>query len=423
MRRAATGSTRDRAERRPKFLAWRRIGIPRALGLLSVLGTGGAGAEDLFAGGTGAYAIYREPVLCVAGDGIVLVFSEGSKKANPGTERGEVVLRRSEDAGRTWSEESPVRVASGPESRETGPAPSQAVWGPVCVTGDARGGGVHLLYTSGGGKQLFHTVSADAGRSWGPPVEITGVLAETPFPWTEILTGPGQGIARTDGALLAPLTLQRSGLRHEILEIDAGRYRALVLMRRPGRARWEPSRLVGPWLRHLREGSLADVGPHQILYHLKGTELGGRAESRSADGGRTWRRPELIKDLDCADFRGGLVRLPGEELPALLLSGSTVAPKAELVEAGSEAEQANSQSTEDTGLPAGKLFLGGWISGRPGTLRTRVLEEEGVGASDLAATANGDVLCVFERVDGGLQGSVGIRMVSRAEIQSLVTGR
>ncbi len=403
--------------RRRLFAGW-------TLGLLSGSGTlGSVWAEDLFGGGTGVYALYREPVLCVAENGVVLAFSEGLRKAKPGTERGEVVLRRSEDAGRTWSEEEPVRLTPGLPSEEASLASSPVVWGPVCVTGDSSGGGVHLLYTSGGGKQLFHTVSADGGRSWGPAVEITGVLAGTPFPWTEVLSGPGQGMVRSDGTLLAPLALQNSGLRHEMLEIDAGRFRALVLMRRPGRARWEASGLVGPWLRHLREGSLAEVSPRQILYQLRGTELGGRAESQSIDGGKSWRRPVLMKDLACADFRGGLIRLPGEDLPILVLSGTTAVPKAKPVEQGREAEEPVPESAEDPGLQTGELLLGGWIPSRPGSFRSRVLGEEAVGASDLAAMANGDVLCVFERMVEGVPGSVGLRMVSRAEIQSLLTGR
>jgi len=61
-----------------------------------------AGTEQvLFRAGTGGYGCYRIPALARTEQGSLLAFAE-ARKSPSGADRGDIVLRRSTDDGRTW---------------------------------------------------------------------------------------------------------------------------------------------------------------------------------------------------------------------------------------------------------------------------------------------------------------------------------
>jgi sialidase-1 len=77
--------------------------------LLVALAPVGAGAgaleqTDVFVAGEGGYHTYRIPALIVASNRTVLAFCEGRKHSASDTGDVDLLLKRSEDGGRTWSE-------------------------------------------------------------------------------------------------------------------------------------------------------------------------------------------------------------------------------------------------------------------------------------------------------------------------------
>src|SRR5262249_46410119 len=85
-----------------------------------VLGLACAGAAepgltktDLFEAGKGGYFLYRIPGVVVTSKGTVLAYCEGRKKTGGDWDAIDILLRRSTDGGKTWSEPRPVAAVEG----------------------------------------------------------------------------------------------------------------------------------------------------------------------------------------------------------------------------------------------------------------------------------------------------------------------
>ncbi len=145
--------------------------------------------EDLFISGEDGYAAYRIPALLADGKGVLLAFCEGRKRSFADDGDIDILLRRSEDGGRSWGRRILVRD-DGPDTA-----------GNPCPVLDPSTGTVWLLYCRNN-RRVFVTSSADGGTSWSPPAEIT---AEVSRPgWTWYATGPGHGVRLRSGRLLIP---------------------------------------------------------------------------------------------------------------------------------------------------------------------------------------------------------------------------
>src|SRR5215212_8141341 len=86
-------------------------------GLLSVM----AGAEallekvDLFEAGKGGYALYRIPGLVVTKQGTVLAYCEARRTGKSDWDSIDILLRRSTDAGKSWSTPQKISNVPGPK--------------------------------------------------------------------------------------------------------------------------------------------------------------------------------------------------------------------------------------------------------------------------------------------------------------------
>lgn len=145
--------------------------------------------SELFRRGVGTYHTYRIPALVVTVRGTVLAFCEGRRDSSHDDAPIDLLLRRSNDGGTTWSDPQVV-VSDGDRT-----------CGNPCPVIDARTGTVLLPFCKDN-QQIFVTRSDDDGVSWSEPVEITSV-AKDPS-WSYVGTGPGHGIQLSSGRLLIP---------------------------------------------------------------------------------------------------------------------------------------------------------------------------------------------------------------------------
>ena len=102
------------------------IGRPRVVGdgAGALLGRGQATAAepklekiDLFEAGKGGYALYHIPGVVVTARGTVLAWCEARKKGGD-WDAIDILLRRSTDDGKTWSEPRKVADGAGAEEKE-----------------------------------------------------------------------------------------------------------------------------------------------------------------------------------------------------------------------------------------------------------------------------------------------------------------
>jgi sialidase-1 len=156
--------------------------------------------EYIFESGTCGYNTFRIPAIITTKNGTILAFAEGRKKTSSDTGDIDLVMKRSEDNGKTWSE---LTVIWDDDENVCGnPAPVQ----------DRKTGKIYLLstwnlgrdheqqiinQTSRDTRRIYLLISDNDGLNWSEPVEITtSVKLNT---WTWYATGPCHGLQVSNG--------------------------------------------------------------------------------------------------------------------------------------------------------------------------------------------------------------------------------
>ncbi len=182
----------------------RRGVLPWVMLLLTIIG--GAVRADaegaaLFANGADGYACYRIPAIVRTPAGVLLAFAEARKNSCADFGDVRIVMRRSNDEGKTWG--AVETVAENGSLQAGNPAP-------VVDTRDRRykKGRVFLIYCTGdaseaavmrgeGSRRVWFRTSSDEGKTWSQPVEIT---ASVKLPgWHHYATGPGHALQLMHG--------------------------------------------------------------------------------------------------------------------------------------------------------------------------------------------------------------------------------
>ena len=185
----------------------------------------------LFTGGEDGYHTYRIPAIIVTSRGTLVAFCEGRKHGRSDSGDIDLLVKRSTDGGRVWSEQRVVwddgaNTCGNPcpvLDRETG-----IVW--LLMTWNDGGDTESeiLAQTSKDTRRVFVTRSSDDGVTWAEPGEIAPHVK--PPNWTWYATGPGARIQIERGAhrarLLAPCDHIEAGTKrgysHVIYSDDHG---------------------------------------------------------------------------------------------------------------------------------------------------------------------------------------------------------
>ena len=156
--------------------------------------------DYLFKSGTEGYQCFRIPAIVTTTEGTLLAFAEGRKKGCSDTGNIDLVMKRSEDNGKTWSNLLVIRDDG------------ENVCGNPAPVVDESTGTIHLLSTWNLGedpekkiiegnskdtRRVFVMESGDDGKSWSSPLEITSSVKQDH--WTWYATGPCHGIQLKEG--------------------------------------------------------------------------------------------------------------------------------------------------------------------------------------------------------------------------------
>ncbi len=264
---------------------------------------------DVFVSGEGGYYAYRIPAMVVTPRGSVLVFCEARKTSLSDDGDIDLLLRRSEDNGKTWGEPQLVIEEGGDAKIKYGnPTPlvdrdTGAIW--LAINRDyldERGG------RRGGTLVLMHS---DDGTTWSKPIDITKQIKRPS--WKHYAFGPGIGIQLQlgphKGRLIVPANYRESfdksepSWSHINYSDDHGK-------------NWKVGGKLGDYTNECQVVEIVEKGKAGLLFNArnhwgragKQEKSGRRLVARSFDGGLTWSQEKMDPALTDPPCQASLFR-------------------------------------------------------------------------------------------------------------------
>ena len=150
---------------------------------------------DIFRKDQDGYSCFRIPAIVQSKTGTLLAFAEARKNSCSDTGDIDIVLKRSEDGGRTWSNliiiwDDGENVCGNPApvvDQETGRIILVSCWN----LGEDHEKDI-IDQTSKDSRRIFVLYSDDDGKKWSAPKDITSSVKHSD--WTWYATGPCHGI-------------------------------------------------------------------------------------------------------------------------------------------------------------------------------------------------------------------------------------
>ena len=249
----------------------------------------------VFRAGQDGYHTYRIPALIVSPKGALLAFCEGRKTSRQDHGDVDLVLKRSTDGGKTWSQQQLIHEDGG-EAKIT--------IGNPCPVVDAETGAIWLPLTRDNDRVLMLT-SSDDGVTWSKPLDITSSVKKEN--WTWYATGPGNGIQLTQGKHRGRLVIPCDHRVNDVKERNLSTRSHVIYSDDHGRT-WQ---IGGLLTAGTNECAVVELESGELLINMRSYRgKACRALSRSNDGGLTWSEvtddPNLVEPI----CQASLIRLP-----------------------------------------------------------------------------------------------------------------
>ncbi len=339
--------------------------------LFAVIAAAQPAAQDLFTAGESGYVTFRIPGLLAHGN-TVLAYAEARRDGFGDWADIDIVMRRSTNGGKTWE---PMRVLID-SAKDT-------VNNPVMIAG-RKAGEIHFLYCVNYAK-AFYKRSGDGGRTFSEAREITGAFETLrgQYDWNVIATGPGHGIRLRNGRLLVAVWLSTGGRKHRPSRVS-------TIYSDDGGATWLAGELVPDTLPNPSETYAVQRLDGSVQLNIRNeSPEHRRAISVSANGATGWSVPRFHAQLVEPVCMASLIRHP----KGGLLFSNPDNLEATYVDAAKTVNRDRKNLTVQWSGDEGET----WTA-------KRVLEPGLSGYSDLAATKDGTILCLYER--GGLDKNI-----------------
>jgi sialidase-1 len=324
----------------------------------------------LFESGTNGYNTFRIPAIIITTKGTLLAFAEARKKSSSDTGDIDLVMKRSDDKGKTWSEliiiwDDGENVCGNPApvvDKSTGKIFLLSTWN----LGTDREQDI-IKGTGTDTRRIYLLESSDEGRNWSVPAEITESVKMKN--WTWYATGPCHGIqiekGRYRGRLIIPC---------DHIESVTDRYFSHVIYSDDKGATWK---LGGNTPQdQVNESTVAEISGGRLLLNMRNYDRSQKSRkiSVSDDGGSTWSGiysdPALVEPI----CQGSLLKVSsGKKRPARLLflnPADTIARR---------------NMTLRISYDEGMTWKG-----------SRILHQGPSAYSDMAILSDGNVGCLFE---------------------------
>lgn len=373
---------------------------------------------DLFKAGDGGYKIYHIPGVVVTAKSTVLAWCEARKKGGDWDDI-HILLRRSLDDGKTWSEPKSIVDVPGPKTknpfalRMKNVDPNDVTYNNPVLIAD-RDGTVHMLFCLEY-MRCFYQRSTDDGVTWSTPVEITQTFEKfrPAYDWKVLATGPNHSIQLGTGRLVVPVWLStgtggnahRPSVTATIFSDDGGKS-------------WQAGDIAVPctdeWI-NPNETVAVELADGSVMLNVRNeSKTHRRLVTVSKDGATGWSTPRFDEALLEPICMAGLVRYSlakGGGANRLLFSNP------HNLEGGREGQPEPGKSRARKNVSV-KLS---YDEGKTWAL-SKSIEPGWSAYSDLAVTKSGTILCFYGRAEkGGFAGDW--LTLARFNLEWLTDGR
>lgn len=254
----------------------------------------------IFERGELGYQLFRIPALVKATDGSLLVFAEARKLASAG-DAGDIdlVLKRSSDHGKTWSEIILVFDRG-----------AQTCGNPVPIV-DQSNGTIHLMMMLDN-REVFFTQSSDHGLTWTPEREITAAVK--PENWGFYATGPVHGIQVKNGPYRGRLIVPSYA---NVPVAGKIKHHSFCLYSDDHGATWTRGNLSPQ--ENVGECTVVELADGRLMLNMR-SKLPYRSIAYSRDGGNTWEERRIDTSLIDPPCQAALLDIVHAGSPLLLFS-------------------------------------------------------------------------------------------------------
>lgn len=322
----------------------------------------------VFKQGDDGYQCYRIPAIIKCDNDNLLAFAEARKNGCSDTGNIDLVMKRSEDKGKTWSDlqiiwDDSLNVCGNPA--------------PVL---DSKTGKIHLLLTWNLGedheseiiaqtstdtRRVYVLSSDDNGLNWTTPKEITNSTKETN--WTWYATGPGSGMQVSQGKYE-----DRMMIACDHIEAETKKYYSHIIYSDDSGASWN---LGGTTPNdQVNECEIAELSDGRLLLNMRNydREQKFRQTVVSVDGGKTWSDQKHDKALIEPICQASLQSISFDDKHALAFSNPA-------------SQDARTNMTLRISTDDGKSWK-----------YDHKFSDNPAAYSDLVQLENGDIGCLFE---------------------------
>ena len=334
----------------------------------------------------------------VTKQGTVLAYCEARKSDRGDWGPIDVLMRRSTDGGKTWGPRQKIVHVEGDlpinplaAAQNLDKPGDNTVNNPVAIV-DHETGAVHFLYCLEY-MRCFYMRSDDDGATWTKPVEITKTFEDfrSDYDWKVLATGPSHAIQLTHGPkrgrLVVPvwLSLGTGGHAHRpsvtatIYSDDHGK-----TWQRGDIAVPDTSEFIYP-----NETVVVQLSDGRVMLNTRSeSKAHRRLVTISPDGATGWSQPRFDEQLLEPICMAGIVRVrrPNGDQPGVIAFSNphnlSRADGKETPGKNRDRKNVTIKLSDDEGQT--------WSA-------SRTLEEGFSGYSDLAALADGTILCFYER--------------------------
>jgi len=313
----------------------------------------------------GRYSSLRIPALVISKKGTLLAFAAGRIESGSDWADMDLLLKRSEDKGKTWGD---IQVVA----KRDGKTPTD---NPVPIVGSD--GVIHLVYQRDYAR-AYHISSSDDGLTWSEPKDITPTFDafKPEYDWKVIAPGPGHGIQLKNGRMVIPVWLANSDKLTPHRSHRPSRV-ASIYSDDQGKT-WKRGAMV-PDLEGFKNPSetmAVELKDGSVMLSIRNeSDKRRKGLSYSKDGATNWSSPTYEDDLFESICMSSIIRHPKK--------------KGVLLFSNPDSEHITKHPMENLTIKMSKNDGKTWPI-------EKVLNPGSSAYSDLAVDADGTIYCIYE---------------------------